>query len=194
MIAPPATTVVNWAVLLALALSLGRVFDFSGPGIYFRVRAADTDPQIWPRWLLISACILIAWAFVWWSVPRFSPVVVAQSRIDRAFVVDHKNRDGSIYHEYLVSFRPGGYARWFGPFDAPQQCLGWPKDIDETYSYRTWDRVLLSVRAAGSDVGWENLDCFYGGRVFLGVCAGMVLLLVAWFLTRDSDTSMHLTS
>jgi len=190
MIDPSLTTVVNWAFFIVLVLSLGHVFTVAWPR---RIEAADTDPKTWPRWLALSACLLFMWAAFLWCIPRFSPTYIVRSRVDRAYAVEKHRRDGSTYLDYFVSFRPSGPTFWPGPFAAPQKSLDWPTTVDATYSYRNWDRELLEFRTIGNGVVWEDPDPNYSGCAFLAISAGVVLLLVSFLLTRDVDTSMHLS-
>ena len=156
--------------------------------------AADTDPETWPRWLSIAASLLFLWAAFWWCVPRFSPISIVQSRIDHADAVQQQTRGGAVYYIYTVSFHPSAGNTWSGPFEAPWGSLAWPTTVDATYSYRKWDRLLLSFRTVDNSIAWQNLDLYYSGRVFFALCAGVVLFLVTYLLTRDTDTSLHFTN
>jgi hypothetical protein len=181
---------VNWTIVVAILFSLGHVLRPAGSR---QLTTADTDPEIWPKWLAISACLLFLWAIFLWCIPRLSPVLTVQSRIDRTYVEQHKTRQGNIYFVEFVLFRQTTRA-FAGPFGAPKECLLWPTNVDVTYSYRKWDRNLLSFSTANKAAQWQDLDPYYDGLAFICLFGGVILFLVAYLRMKDRDTSLQLTA
>jgi len=161
---------------IALSLATARVSRL-------RSKKNTERPDHAPKWVAIAAALLVCWALFLAGVPRLSPTRTLKSRLVAVYTVAHTHR-GSTYYSYSVIFLAQEGDKGDQEFDGPKSSLYWPHTFDLTYSYRTWDRDLISVVAPEEQFAWHEADPSYDTGATLCLLAGVALAGVSYFMNK----------